>query len=66
MASELESAMGDNLDIKLNAVKYAGNDNRANCRHITERQISCGRTHQGWIEIEYIRVVRTSFGEKTK
>ena len=66
MGSELESAMGDNLDIKLNAVKYAGNDNRANCRHITGKAYKLCRTHRGWIEIEYIRVVRTSFGEKTK
>ncbi|MFO0156194.1 MAG: Eco57I restriction-modification methylase domain-containing protein [Alphaproteobacteria bacterium] len=69
IAVELEAAMLENVQYKLNAGKRVGNYNLARCRNITDRSdkiiasVMGLREHWDEIELYYYQTVRTDFSD---
>ena len=68
LTSELEEAMLENTQFKLNAGKTVGNYNLAKCRRITDRSdaifLDALGIREAWedVELYYTQTVRTDFG----
>jgi hypothetical protein len=70
LVPELESAMLENVQYKLNAGKRVGNYNLARCREITDRSDRIIASAIGFedlwddIELYYYQTVRTDFSDE--